>query len=164
MMDEGEYDATKPVRNADRQNIVQYVPEIPEKPSAPPRTSPASPAPLPKPESPCITHIRQPPGDYRKPNDGEYTSSATTVTPKNVEHSSNHWALTAAEAEPTLHKALSGPDGPEWQEAVDYEISQLEKLRAWKVVTPLSTANIIPCHFILATKHRPDGEKLKFQV
>jgi hypothetical protein len=53
------------------------------------------------------------------------------------------------------------PDGLEWQEAVDYEINQLEKLRAWKVITPLSNANIIQCHFVLATKCGPDGEKLK---
>ncbi|OAX31547.1 hypothetical protein K503DRAFT_676972, partial [Rhizopogon vinicolor AM-OR11-026] len=52
----------------------------------------------------------------------------------------------------TLREALSGPDGAEWQEAVDYEISQLEKLKAWKVVTPLRNANIIPCHFVLAMK------------
>jgi hypothetical protein len=113
------------------------------------------------PETPHITRTHQRPGYYRKLNDGEYTSSATTLTSKNVEHSSNHWALAAAEAEPTLCEALSGPDGPEWQEAGDYEISQLEKLRAWKVITPPSNANIIPCHFVLAMKHRPDGEKLK---
>ncbi|OAX31269.1 hypothetical protein K503DRAFT_677023, partial [Rhizopogon vinicolor AM-OR11-026] len=52
----------------------------------------------------------------------------------------------------TLQEALSSPDGAEWQEAVDYEISQLEKLKAWKVVTPPRNANIIPCHFALATK------------
>jgi hypothetical protein len=162
-MDKGEYDVTEPIWNAKGQNIVQHVPEIPEKPSTPPRTPPASPVSLPEPETPCITCTRQPPGYYCKLNDGEYTSSATTVTPENVEHSSNHWVLTAAEAEPTLCKALSGLDSQEWQEAVNYEISQLEKLGAWKVVTSLSNANIIPCHFILATKHR-DREKLKLQA
>jgi hypothetical protein len=58
----------------------------------------------------------------------------------------------------------SGPDGAEWQAAVDYEIGQLEKLSTWKIVDcPLHT-NIIPCHFVLATKCRPDGEKLKLQA
>jgi hypothetical protein len=113
MMDEGEYSATEPIQNANGQNIVQYVPKIPEQPSAPPRTPPASPVPLPKPETPHITRTCQPPGYYCKLNNGEYTSSATAVTPKNVEHSSNHWALAAAEAEPTLHEALSGLDGLE---------------------------------------------------
>jgi hypothetical protein len=164
MMDEGEYDATEPVQNANGQNIIQHILKIPEHPSAPPKTPPTNPVPLPKPETPHITRTRQPPGYYRKLNDGEYASSATTLTPKNVEHSSNHWALTAAEAKPTLREALSGPDGLEWQEAVDYEIIQLEKLRAWKVVTPPSNANIIPCHFVLATKRGPDGEKLKLQA
>jgi hypothetical protein len=75
-----------------------------------------------------------------------------------------YWALAAAEAEPTLRETLSGPDGAEWQAAVDYEIGQLEKLSVWKIVDyPLHT-NIILCHFILATKHRPDSKKLKLQA
>jgi hypothetical protein len=102
MMDEGEYDATEAIQNANGQNIVQHIPKIPEQPSAPPRTPPTNPVPLPKPETPRITHTCQPPGYYRKLNDGEYASSATTLTPKNVEHSSNHWALAAAEAEPKV--------------------------------------------------------------
>jgi hypothetical protein len=72
-----------------------------------------------------------------------------------------HWALATAEAEPMLKEALSGPDGTEWQAAVDNEIRQLEKLSTWKIVDYPPHANIIPCHFVLATKHRPDGEKLK---
>jgi hypothetical protein len=123
MMDEGEYDATEPVWNANGQNIVQHIPKIPEQPNATPRTPPTNPVPLPEPETPRITRTCQPPGYYCKLNDGEYASSATALTPKNVEHSSDHWVLTAAEAKPTLREALSGPDGPEWQEVVDYEIN-----------------------------------------
>jgi hypothetical protein len=75
-----------------------------------------------------------------------------------------YWAVATAEAQPTLREALSGPDGAEWQAAVDYEIGQLEKLNPWKIVDyPLYT-NIILCHFILATKRGPDGEKLTLQA
>jgi hypothetical protein len=95
-------------------------------------------------------------------NEGQQASSA--INSEDVEHDSIHWALAAVDAEPTLREALSGPDGAEWQEAVDYEISQLEKLRAWEVVTPPRHANIIPCHFVLATKRGPDGEKLKLRA
>ena len=42
------------------------------------------------------------------------------------------------EPEPTLKEALSGPDGPESQDALDYEIGQLEKLGAWKIVSYMS--------------------------
>jgi hypothetical protein len=72
-----------------------------------------------------------------------------------------HWALATAEPEPMLKEALSGPDGEEWQAAIDYEIGQLEKLSAWKIVNHPPCANIIPCHFVLATKCGPDSEKLK---
>ncbi len=76
----------------------------------------------------------------------------------------HHFALAAAQAEPTLKEALSGPDAPEWQTAIDYEIGQLEKLGAWKVVDAPHGSNIIPCHFVLATKRGPDGEKIKLRA
>ena len=34
----------------------------------------------------------------------------------------------------TLDKVLRGPDAKQWQEALDYEIGQLEKLGTWEVV------------------------------
>jgi hypothetical protein len=70
----------------------------------------------------------------------------------------------AAEAEPMLSQVLNGPDAIEWQEAIDYEISQLEKLGTLEVVTPPARANIIPCHYILATKRGPDGDKFKLHA
>jgi len=63
-----------------------------------------------------------------------------------------------------LKEALSGPDAAEWQEAIDYEISQLEKLGTWKIVDLPKGANIIPCHFVLATKRGLNGEKLKLHT
>jgi hypothetical protein len=75
-----------------------------------------------------------------------------------------HLALAAAEPEPTLQQALNGLDGVEWQEALDYEISQLEKLGTWEIVDPPRGMNIIPCHYVLATKQGPDREKLKLRA
>jgi len=68
------------------------------------------------------------------------------------------------EPEPTLKEALTGPDAAEWQEAIHYELGQLEKLGAWKIIKPPPHVNIIPCHYILETKRGPDGEKLKLHV
>ena len=34
-----------------------------------------------------------------------------------------------------LDEALRGPDAKHWQEALEYEISQLEKLGTWEVVS-----------------------------
>lgn len=75
-----------------------------------------------------------------------------------------HWALAATEPKPMLKEALSGLDAEEWQEAIDYEIGQLKRLGTWEVVDTPRGANIIPCHFVLATKHSPNGEKLKLQA
>lgn len=72
--------------------------------------------------------------------------------------------MAAAVAEPTLAQALRGPDAQEWQEALDYEISQLEKLGTWELADLPRGANLIPCHFVLATKRGPDGQKLKLRA
>jgi hypothetical protein len=80
------------------------------------------------------------------------------------ESAARHLEMAAVEPEPTLKQALNGPDAAEWQEALDYEIGQLEKLGTWEVVSTPSGANINPCHFILATKRGPNGEKLKLRA
>jgi hypothetical protein len=63
-----------------------------------------------------------------------------------------------------LKEVLNGPGGAEWQTAIDYEIGQLEKLGIWQIVDPPPRANIIPSHFVLATKCGADGEKLKLRA
>ncbi|KAG2048406.1 hypothetical protein BDR06DRAFT_895720 [Suillus hirtellus] len=42
-------------------------------------------------------------------------------------------ALAAVVAEPTLSQALRGPDAEKWKKALDYEISQLEKLGTYEL-------------------------------
>ncbi|OJA13285.1 hypothetical protein AZE42_12287 [Rhizopogon vesiculosus] len=114
--------------------------------------------------APRSTRIRPPVGYYKALNEGESASIATIGDLEDEDLPPTHWALAAADPEPTLQQALNGPDAIEWQEVIDYEIGQLEKLGAWEVVNPLSRANIIPCHYVLATKHGPDGEKLKLRA
>jgi len=64
----------------------------------------------------------------------------------------------------TLDKALRGPDAKRWQDALDYEISQLEKLQTWNVedLPPGHTA--IPCSEVLKVKQGPDGEIQSYRV
>ncbi|KAH7903203.1 hypothetical protein BJ138DRAFT_982154, partial [Hygrophoropsis aurantiaca] len=100
---------------------------------------------------------RKPPGYYARLNQGERATFAMldkSVNPtedgedENESYVPPFYALAAAEREPTFQEALNGPDSMEWQEAIDYEISQLEKLKTWEVVHPPRGANIIPCHYV----------------
>jgi hypothetical protein len=128
--------------------------------------TPADPTPtLNAPECPRLA-----PGYYAQLQKGQ-TVTVTTSSLKKAseldlldEEAHIHLALAVAEPESILQQALNGPDGPEWQEALDYEISQLEKLGTWEIVDLPCSVNLIPCHFVLATKQGPDGEKLKLRA
>jgi hypothetical protein len=63
-----------------------------------------------------------------------------------------------------LKEVLNGPDGAEWQTAIDYGMGRLEELGIWRIVDPPPRANIIPSHFVLATKRGADGEQLKLRA
>ena len=51
-----------------------------------------------------------------------------------------------------LDKALRGLDAGKWQEALDYEISQLEKLGTWVVEDLPKGQMAIPCSEVLKIK------------
>jgi hypothetical protein len=52
----------------------------------------------------------------------------------------------------TLDEALQGPNAKKWQEALEYEICQLEKLGTWKVVDLPQGQNAIPCSKVMRVK------------
>jgi len=155
--------STNASHRSDNAPNVQVTSPPPPLPTTPPR--PPIPLDTPPALRPKCTHY--PPGYYASLNEGESVNLAidlaeTDLLDKSITH---HMALAAAVPEPTLQQALNGPDGIEWQEAIDYEISQLEKLGTWEIVNaPSQHANIIPCHFVLATKRGPNGEKLKLHA
>ena len=64
----------------------------------------------------------------------------------------------------SIDEALRGPDAKLWQEALDYEINQLEKMGTW-VVEDLPAGHMaIPCTEVLKLKLGPDGEIQKYRV
>ena len=63
-----------------------------------------------------------------------------------------------------LDKALRGPDAKHWQEALEYEISQLEKLEMWEVVDLPHGHTAIPFSKVLKVKRGPTGEVQSYQV
>jgi len=58
----------------------------------------------------------------------------------------------------SLDGALHGPNAKEWQAALDYEISQLEKLGTWVIEDLPKGHTAIPCNKVLKEKRGPDGE------
>ncbi|KAG2746073.1 hypothetical protein P692DRAFT_20741010, partial [Suillus brevipes Sb2] len=105
---------------------------MPPRPSQPPVTPP----------TPRPTRVTPPPGYYAALNEGETATLAAEVpfdpaeSDLADEEALTRWqqqAMAAAVAEPMLSQVLSGPDAVEWQEAIDYEISQLGELGTWEV-------------------------------
>ncbi|KAG2741519.1 hypothetical protein P692DRAFT_20648548, partial [Suillus brevipes Sb2] len=80
--------------------------------------------------------VRPAPGYYKALNDGERAATVLEDLLEENEEETTSWALASAEREPTLKEALSGPDAEEWQQDIDYEIGQLEKLGTWEVTDP----------------------------
>ena len=64
----------------------------------------------------------------------------------------------------SLDDALSRPHTKEWQTALDYEISQLEKLGTWVIEDLLKGHNMILCSTVLKEKCGPDGEITSYRV
>ena len=61
-----------------------------------------------------------------------------------------HDAMSAImEDQPHINEAIKGPEANQWKEAIEAELTQIEKLGTWKVVEAPPDANIIDSHFIL---------------
>ena len=64
----------------------------------------------------------------------------------------------------SLDEVLQGPKARDWQMALDYETSQLEKLNTWVVENLPKEHTAIPCSEILKIKQGPDGEIKSYRV
>ena len=63
-----------------------------------------------------------------------------------------------------LDKALHGPNAKEWQEALQYEINQLEKFNTWVVMDLPPGQMTIPCSEVVRVKQGPDGKVQSYRV
>ena len=64
----------------------------------------------------------------------------------------------------SIDEALRGPNAKEWQAALDYEISQLEKLGTWVLEDSAEGEPVIPCTEVLKEKRGPTGEIESYRV
>jgi len=58
---------------------------------------------------------------------------------------------------PILDKALKSDERSKWTEAIDNELSQMEKVKAWVPIVPPPDANIIPSRYVLRRKRDASG-------
>ena len=76
-----------------------------------------------------------------------------------AELSPNFALIGALRTQPkSLNDVLSGCHAKEWQTMLDYEISQLEKLRTWVIEDLLKGQIVILCSVVLKETCGPDGE------
>ena len=69
------------------------------------------------------------------------------------------------DAEPaSIDEALRGPEAKEWREALQYEISQLEKLKTWSIKNLPPKHKAIPSNEVLKYKRGPDGKINSYRV
>jgi hypothetical protein len=73
-------------------------------------------------------------------------------------------AMALSEDEPSLTEALGGNECSAWFDAVDAELSQMEKVNAWIPVTPPRDANIIPSRYIFHRKHNETGNIVRYKA
>ena len=64
----------------------------------------------------------------------------------------------------TLDEALHGLNAKQWQETLEYEISQLKKLNTWIVEDLPKGQTTIPCSEVIKVKQGPDREVKSYRV
>ena len=66
-------------------------------------------------------------------------------------------ALAISEDEPSLREALSGSEHEAWRDAIEAELTQMEKVATWVPVIPPPDANIILSLFVFRRKRNDTG-------
>jgi hypothetical protein len=115
---------------------------------------------------------RRQPGEYRALNEGltaaiAFCEEASENDPEEIfDNLPPDFALVGSHhSDPiTLVEALKTPEREHWEEALKYEIGQLEKLGTWDVVD-LPPGHIpIPCSGVTRVKRGPNGEVQSYRV
>jgi hypothetical protein len=65
---------------------------------------------------------------------------------------------------PSYTKAVNGPNGDKWDEAIDKELETLEKINAWTLVRPQPGMKVLPMTWALRLKRFLDGLAKKFKA
>jgi hypothetical protein len=72
-------------------------------------------------------------------------------------HEAMELAMSTVTDEPNLQEVIEGSEHRQWKDAIESELTQIEKLRTWNLVTPSPNANIIPSMYTLRRKQDEHG-------
>ena len=94
--------------------------------------------------------------------DGNFLASGGVIVelPESSDwfHEAVHDAMSAiTEDQPHIDQVIKGPEANQWKEAIEEELTQIEKLGTWEIVEAPPNANIIGSQFILCCKHDAQG-------
>ena len=73
-------------------------------------------------------------------------------------------ALAISEDEPSLKEALSGDEREAWVDAIEAELTQMEKVNAWTPVIPPPDVNVIPCRYVFRRKRNETGKIVRYKA
>jgi hypothetical protein len=76
-----------------------------------------------------------------------------------------HDAMSAiTEDQPHIDEAIKGPESDQWKEAIEAELTQIEKLGTWDIVEAPLGANIIDSRFVLRRKRDAQGNISRYKA
>jgi hypothetical protein len=64
----------------------------------------------------------------------------------------------------TAREALNSAQSQQWAEAIDEEIAQLEKAKAWEIVKFPAGANVLKSRYVFKTKHDNNHEIMRYRA
>ncbi|KAF8631622.1 hypothetical protein AX17_005074 [Amanita inopinata Kibby_2008] len=73
-------------------------------------------------------------------------------------------ALTTGCEPKSLKEALSGNEAKLWRNAVEAELTQIEKLNTWEIMEALPDANIVSSKYVFRYKHDESGRIIKHKA
>ena len=73
-------------------------------------------------------------------------------------------ALVMSGDEPSIREALNGEEREAWRDAIEAELTQMEKVTAWVPVIPPPDANIIPSLFVFRRKRNEMGSIVRYKA
>ena len=73
-------------------------------------------------------------------------------------------AMVMSEDEPSLREALNGDEKVAWTDAIEAELTQMEKVNAWIPIVPPPDANVIPSRYVFRRKRNEMGNIVRYKA